>query len=354
MRNVGASIVELDKGKRYRIFAELPRDPKTGKRRRLTKTVRGTRKDAERARLELMIEADNPREPITLEDFFYTLYLPDAKTRLRPNTCHGYERKFSLLKPLWSKLLSKITPLAVKTFLDSVNGQNRKFQAYKMLKQVLARAVRWDLLDSNPCSRVDVPKIEKYRPEVLNTDGVRAYLSAFEGTFLFPCILIAIGGGLRRSELAALLWDDIKPDGTLTVSRAVTSVAGKPHDDKPKTQFSERTIHLPSSIMEKLEPLRQNGMPLVTDSNGNPMNPDNISKYYKEIRDTLPEDVPRIPLKNLRHTSLTLALESGADLLAVSRRAGHSNVAITSAYYLRPDESLDKKTAASMDDFLKL
>lgn len=86
---------------------------------------------------------------------------------------------------------------------------------------------------------------------------------------------------------------------------------------------------------------------------GMPMNPDNISKYYNDIRDTLPPEVPRIPFKNLRHTSLTLALESGADLLAVSRRAGHSNVGITSAYYLRPDETVDRKTVDSFDALLR-
>ena len=36
--------------------------------------------------------------------------------------------------------------------------------------------------------------------------------------------------------------------------------------------------------------------------------------------------VKQIPLKNLRHTSLSLSIEAGVDILAVSRRTGHSNV----------------------------
>ena len=83
------------------------------------------------------------------------------------------------------------------------------------------------------------------------------------------------------------------------------------------------------------------------------MNPDNVSKLYKDVRDTLPEDVQRISLKNLRHTSLTLALEGGADLLAVSRRGGHSSPSITARYYLRPSEEIDLNTAQGLDDLIK-
>ncbi len=52
------------------------------------------------------------------------------------------------------------------------------------------------------------------------------------------------------------------------------------------------------------------------------MKPAVLTHRFIRERDSLPEGVKRISLKNLRHTSLTLAYDSGADLLDVSRRAG--------------------------------
>lgn len=42
---------------------------------------------------------------------------------------------------------------------------------------------------------------------------------------------------------------------------------------------------------------------------------------------------PRFPLYVLRHTSATLALLDGVDLLTVSRRLGHKNISITARFY---------------------
>lgn len=62
--------------------------------------------------------------------------------------------------------------------------------------------------------------------------------------------------------------------------------------------------------------------------------------------------IPRVPLRDLRHTSLTLALEGGGSLLAVSRRAGHSSPGVTSAFYLRPHESVDVEVADGLGALL--
>ena len=111
---------------------------------------------------------------------------------------------------------------------------------------------------------------------------------------------------------------------------------------------------LPPSIAARLEELREDdGVPLLVNAKGGRLHPDRLTHGYLERRDTLPEGVKRVTLKNLRHTSLTLALEGGADLLAVSRRAGHSTSTITAHYYLRPHESVDEAAAAGLDELLK-
>ena len=92
--------------------------------------------------------------------------------------------------------------------------------------------------------------------------------------------------------------------------------------------------------------------PLIQNMNGTRMKPEVLTHLYCKERDALPPDVTRVSLKNLRHTSLTLAFDSGADLLDVSRRAGHASTKITSDYYVRPKGDRDVKAAEMMGEAL--
>lgn len=355
MRSPKASIHEIDKGKRYRVFVEAGRDPKTGKRVRHTRVVRGSRTKAEQVKAEMLARVgytDTIREEMTLSQFFDAMFLPDAKVRLRPTTVSGYAKHYDthVRDDLGGQPLGKITPLSITLWLSGIDGQARKFEAFKLLRLVLSKAVKWDLMDSNPCKRVDPPKKASYKPEVLDAQDAAVYLWHFSGHQIEPAIIIALGAGLRRSEICALDWADVTPSGAISVHHGITVVDGKPHDDDTKTEFSHRTVHLPQSFAERLNAFRRPSGPVVTDSDGKRIHPDVLTRSYIRWRDKLPEGVPRVSLKNLRHSSLTILVDSGVDILTASRRAGHSNVGITSAYYLRPHATVDRAAASRLDE----
>lgn len=354
MRSALGSITEIERGKHYRVRVEGTPDPITGKRRQYSRTVRGSRKDAERVRTELLAnigELDTTR-PMTLNDLWATLYLPHVTKRLRATTVQGYIKDYEvLLRPyLGSTKLCDLTPLAIERWLGNLR-ESRRLQAYKLARQMLSRAVKWGVLDKSPMSAVDVPKHEPYKPVTLTGEQARAYIEHFYGHRVECAVLLALGGGFRRSEIAALEWKDITSEGVVNVYHAITMVGGKPIDDAPKSQFSRRAVHLPASITARLNELRGTGA-VCQDERGR-ISPDGISRAYERHIAKL-EGVPHIPFKDLRHTSLTLALEGGADILAVSRRAGHSTIAITSAYYLRPHEQVDVAAARGLDGALSV
>lgn len=359
MRSAQASIVELDKGKRYRIFVEAGRDPRTGKRRRLSKTIRGSRKDAEREKTMLLIKAGDPSaltSNMTLDDFFNGLYLPNACERLRPDTIDGYVKDYNrlIMPKLGGYGLKDITPAVVDSWLSGIDGQKRRKVAHSRLRLILSRAVKLGLVPENVAKRVETPAIpqrDQYSPEVLDAEDVQVYLWHFMGTDIEAAVLMAVGCGLRRSEIVALDWRDIS-NGAVIVDNAITVIPGDTVDAAPKSKFSTRVVHMPRKIAERMEQLRgPDDSPLLI-VDGARMHPDALSRRYKRHIALLPDGVPRCTLKNLRHTSLTLAVEAGADILAVSRRAGHSNVAITNAFYLRPHDTLDRGTADGMDTLL--
>ena len=58
---------------------------------------------------------------------------------------------------------------------------------------------------------------------------------------------------------------------------------------------------------------------------------------------------PKFPLYALRHTSATLALLDGVDLLQVSRRLGHTDMAFTARMYGHVKAEHTTKAAESFD-----
>lgn len=349
----------------WKVTVELPPDAATGKRRQRSRNVRGSKRDAERARQAMLVEAGSaPSRDLTVGEFWECAYLPDARSRLRENTVAGYEAKWEgHLAPRWADVpLRSIRPADVSAWLASLDpAGSRRFEAFKLLRQVLNRAVRMDCLASNPCDRVEVPRKPRHEPSVLDAGQAAAYLALFRGTPLEAAVLLALGCGLRRSEVVALDWGDVK-DGFVTVDDAVVSVGGKAVRGEVKTAFSRRRVAVPAAIMARLDGLRQGGdeTPILLDQSGNRMNPDNYSHAYRARLDALgpggepllDPSIPRVPLRDLRHTSLTLALEGGGSLLAVSRRAGHSSPGVTSAFYLRPHESVDVEVADGLGALL--
>lgn len=354
MRSAKGSVQDMGRG-RWRVSVEMPPDPSTGKRRRLSKVVRGSRKRAEEVKAELLMRAGDPEADmgrVTLDAFFRDRYMPDCRSRLRPNTCDHYEQRYRLYvqRPLGGMELRRITPAVVSSLLLSIDGENRRAEAFKTLRQALNKAVRWGVLASNPCDRADPPRPPRYDPEVLDAEGAAFYIDWFRGEGIEPAVLAAIGGGLRRSEIVGLDWADLD-GGWLTVDNAVTLAGGRPRDDAPKTANGYRRVRLPDSVAERLEELRGEG-PMVKDADGKRIGPDVLTRAYQRSQARMPKGAPRVPFKNLRHTSLTLAVEGGADLAAVSRRAGHASVAITSRYYLRPHDSVDEAVAGALDGVL--
>ena len=57
-------------------------------------------------------------------------------------------------------------------------------------------------------------------------------------------------------------------------------------------------------------------------------------------------------MHGLRHGHARLLRKNDVDLAAISDRLGHSNLAITKAYYLDKDEGLDRKAADVMGTLL--
>jgi integrase len=345
----------------WRIRVSIGYNSVSGKRRRPSVTVRGDESKAAIAFAKLLLEAGRlPEEEVTVRQFFEDMYLPHVEGRLRKLTVQAYRCKFEIhiLPELGEIPLSGLSPYILDRWLDGVKGSDRtRLHAYRVLNAALNVAVRWRLLDHNPLRAVEVPKVRNERkPEVLTLEEAAQYLGAFEGHVLEPIVVLALAAGLRRSELAGLRWSDLRfwketgedgvasEYGEVSVARGLHDHKGEVLEELPKSVTSARVVALPAWAVAALRPLRGLG-PLVTED-GEQMRPWRISWLYeRRVREA---ELRRVQFKNLRHSHACLLLDAGVDLYTVSRRLGHSTVAVTESHYVRPSERADRAAAEAL------
>ena len=314
MRSAQASVVELDKGKRYRVYVELPRDPQTGKRRRMTRTVRGSRKEAERVKGLMLAQAQGvPACDMTLEEYVETEFLPRKEAEVKQLTYETYRGRLEkhVLPLLGSKKLGDVTASDVRAALSSIGSPNVEKEARRTLHMVFQMAVYDDAVRDNPVARVKPPRTERYRPEVLTADEVVAYMEHFRGSLVETAVLVILGCGLRRGEAVALDVEDVDPEtGAVTVDDSIVPTSAGTLHGPTKTENGVRTVHMPRIFLDRLLEIMPASGPLVRNMNGTRMAPGVLTHRFIRERDKLPEGVTRVSLKepppHLAHARLRL------------------------------------------------
>lgn len=162
-------------------------------------------------------------------------------------------------------------------------------------------------------------------------------------------ILIVLCAGMRIGEVCALKWENIDLDVKVikvrsTVSRIYDGSGDRKTSiefSKPKTIDSNRDIPIQTDlyrILKKYQAVSCNDYFVISGSR-NLIEPRTFRNYYKKF---ITEQVGLnhcIKFHGLRHTFATRLVESGAEITAVSKIMGHSDVSITMNLYVHPTTS---------------
>jgi integrase len=218
------------------------------------------------------------------------------------------------------------------------------------LQVILKRAVRWRLIERNPVSDCERPRVERPELNVLNEAEIARLWSAYgeleaeaepeqkvwwrlAGTLTF----VALGTAMRRGELLALRWRDVQLlESLLTVREALV----KGRFTTPKSHSSRRLLELGPRTHELLaerwrESAFQGDGELVFchPEKGTPLDPSKLARCY--LRPALRRagiTKPFRPFHDLRHTALTHEAAAGNPMSYVQLKAGHSQSAVTERY----------------------
>ena len=256
----------------------------------------------------------------------------------------------------------------VSTAPDSKLSGNSVQHYHRLISSILSTAVKWQVIFSNPCERVDPPKIEKKEAHYLDETQAARLLEALEQAPEQYRVMVALllFTGLRRGELCGLEWDDIDWDeGLLSVRRSSLYLPKQGiFTDETKTATSQRVIKLPDDALTLLRQHRteqakqrllvgdqwQDSHRLFTTWNGSPIHPDTFSKWFSGF--VKAHDLPPVTAHSLRHTNATLLIAAGVNVKTVSAHLGHATIATTGNIYAHAIKSAEAAAAEALQSVL--
>jgi len=348
---------------------------------------------------------------ITLSSFADRWLEEYAEKQLQPKTLDSYKLELNskILPALGHIRLDKLQPVHIIEFLNNLledgvrkdgksggySDRTVKYQ-HQILSSILHTAVYWQVILSNPCERVKVPKNENKTyndvskiKHFTEEQTIRFLELAQESKLMYQVIaILSIYTGLRLGELLALTWDDIDTEAhTIDINKAYGHTPEKGMYLKAtKNDGSNRLVSIPNNVTRLLSKYKveqniqrlkcgdlwdkawDNNKLLFTQWNGVVMSyttpfqwlKRTIRKYNKSIKNNhdIPDKekeqlyLPEIPFHGLRHTSATLLIAEKVDVKTISSRLGHTQTSTTIDIYSHALRTADTKAASTLENLL--
>jgi integrase len=227
--------------------------------------------------------------------------------------------------------LDELDPVEIAAWRMTVPPGYR-FEATQALRQVLARAVVWRMLDVNPAKQgVENPTRQRTEKRPFESWEDLQALAERLGPCLGAMVIFAAATGMRPGEWVALEHRDIDRAGRVAYVRRSFS---KGRLTYPKTEASIRAVPLQARALAALDQLPQ-GDPtalLFPAERGGYLDLHNFrNRTWKPAQIALGIE-PFRRVYDLRHTFATFALRAGISTFELSRYMGASLTMIDRHY----------------------
>lgn len=361
------------------------------------KTVHGTKKDAQVELAKFVTEVQNglvvDGKSLRFSEFTEIWKRDYGSKELAPSTYKRYCRMLEtrLLPYFGHFYINKIRPTDIMKFYDLLekdtqlvrkkgnNGSKTKkplsgktiLEHHRLLRAMLHKAVYWQLIVSNPAERVQAPKARKPKRKSYDDEQTKILLEnleqlSIEDTKYKVAIILTVFTGVRLGELMGLEWQDIDfKNGIISINRSSQYLSDMGVFTKtPKTESYIREIAIPEFIISLLEEYKlwyeeqksiydelwANSDRLFVQSDGKPMHPSTISKWF--VKYVAQIGLPVINFHGLRHTNASLLVAQNIDIAIISARLGHAQISTTLNFYVHPLLSHNRKAGYALENLL--
>lgn len=293
----------------------------------------------------------------------------ERKRKLAPSTAARYRQSLKWqIEPhrLGRLRVHQVQRLHVEEWVDAMTVQKKQGSdeqtldpysirnAFALMRMAFNMAIADSLITLNPCKGVELPRPDDEEIHPLIPEHVNILLRSLEtyvldkasGTQhphrLWALYHLAIHYGLRQGELFGLRWKDID------LERRELRVAGQIRQGqrtRGKTKHAHRALPLSSESVRVLKWHKKNQAEekavnaegwnkddlVFCSENGTALDPSSIGKQF----DTMlrKAELPDIRFHDMRHTYAALSIAANVDIYTLSRRMGHSTIAVTADRY---------------------
>lgn len=379
------SIIKVKNGQgvHYKAIYDLP-PMLNGSRKRTSKTFPvGTPLSVVKAFLaERELEKSTSAElstqyDITFKDFA-DMYFKTYTTFLSPSTLRGYKQAYNNNKPhgilnyFGNVQLRKITTKHIQEYVNllSCSVSPKSTKNYIMLLNVIFNtAIQLQVIpkNANPMVGVIKPKQRKSPVQAYNLEEFNLLLKLAaedENPDIKLIIDLALLSGIRRGEMAALMWTDVNFDEKyISIDKCRIVVEKEEYTKQPKTDAGIRKIYIPDALVDTLKEYRKRYVLnkmwhgkefadkgyVVSKPDGNPFTPSGITNNYLRFMKRHAQEIRYLKFHGLRHTYASVLIEQGENPKTVQHNLGHSDVALTLQIYSHSYESAQKKAAENLD-----
>lgn len=398
-----ASIKDLGKGK-YRVFI-CNGFKANGKVNRTSKVITAKSiKDAEKQAKALEVDFTRGHQvqlahAPTFNDLvekWREIKKPDMEYKTQERY-EGFLNGF-MLPYFGNKKVSSIKALDIEAYLNALKKDGVRLDGKKggysektirhhfmFIQTLFNLAVKWDMVEYNPCVKVDTPKVHKHEAKYYEDEDIGRLLrclndefiktiddaGGMEDSFSFEnltsrqCtdifnaymrktyIMVALASACRRGELIGLKVENIDSTNNRIIINQTghyTVENGLYFVDYLKNGSPSKNIDMPITVMEQIKEYIQARKSVIDlmdweDSGylfislktgkvttaGGPMMPDVISQWFTKFLER--NNLPKITLHEVRHTSISYLINKGVDVKMVADRAGHQNTRTTEEVY---------------------
>lgn len=309
----------------------------------------------------------------TVRQYADGVFMPTKEATFSENARSSYRMFLDrhILPVLGEHLLTEVTPAMISKLL--VDFQKAGYahattvKLYNILNGIFEMAFLDDSIPMNPMLKVKRPAPRK--DEQPKEESDKAY-TVQELSYILSCaaqeplqwqtyISLAADTGLRRGECCGLQWSDIDfKAGAVTVRRNLqyTAAAGV-YATSPKNG-KVRVVDVGPDALALLKQLREKQAQsciskwcFTQEGTAEPMHPQSPTRYFQKFGQRY--GVKDFHPHKLRHSSASIAITSGADVVSVSERLGHSDTAVTLRMYAHANEESIRRAGQTVRDALK-
>ncbi|GHU66493.1 site-specific integrase [Clostridia bacterium] len=261
--------------------------------------------------------------------------------------------------------LQKLEPPRIQSFFNQLSKDGKKSATVRKIMEpmtgCLKKAAQLNMINSNPCDKVELPPLRQEEVKHLDHDEVEIVLGEFPDSTHGRICEFILHTGLRAAEIAGLQWADVDFKNRLIhikrtahYQKLVENGVKAEHQSlviaPTKTTNSDRDVPLNDDAVELLKVQlvvqrheNQNkrwkgGLPgaklmwVFASKVGTCIQMDNTVRVLEQMLKGM--EVKRVTVHPLRHSCFTEMNYSGVDPRTISEIAGHKKVSFTLQVYV--------------------